>query len=80
MKSVTMLYFAQLSAQAGCAEERWETDVSSLQELFAELKQQHTWTLSLNKVRFARNDAFCAADESFDDGDVLAIMPPMSGG
>lgn len=80
MKEVTMLYFAQLSAQAGCAEQPWRTEAATLNDVYAELKQAHGWALPVNRVRFARNDDFCAGEDNFQSGDVLAIMPPMSGG
>ncbi|WP_269538213.1 MoaD/ThiS family protein [Cerasicoccus fimbriatus] len=80
MKQITLLYFAQLGAQAGRSEERLTSDAASVGSLFAELKHRYGWALPQEKVRFARNDSFCGVDEPFDDGDVLAIMPPMSGG
>ncbi|WP_309400341.1 MoaD/ThiS family protein [Cerasicoccus maritimus] len=80
MKTVTLMYFAQLGAQAGCSEEQVETGANTVAELFLELKGIHGWTLPADKVRFARNDAFCPAEAGFSEGDALAIMPPMSGG
>lgn len=80
MKEVTVIYFAQLAAQAGHAEEQRSTAAGSVAELFTELQREHAWSLPVERVRFARNDNFCPASEPFDEGDVLAIMPPMSGG
>lgn len=31
-------------------------------------------------VRIARNEAFAADDDALDDGDVLALIPPVAGG
>jgi len=31
-------------------------------------------------VRFARNEAFSTADEVFEEGDVVAVIPPVAGG
>ncbi len=80
MKQITVLYFAQFAAQAGCAEEVRKTAALNPAELFAELQQEHGWQLPLERVRFARNDAFCSMDEPLAEGDAIAIMPPMSGG
>ncbi|WP_309379899.1 MoaD/ThiS family protein [Cerasicoccus frondis] len=80
MKTVTLMYFAQLGAQAGCSEEQFKTSAQTCTELFGELKHRHGWQLPVDRVRFACNDAFCAGGDAFSDGDVLAIMPPMSGG
>lgn len=80
MKEVTVLYFAQLAAQAGCSEQPWQTEANTLGDLFDELQSAHGWQLPADRVRFARNDNFCPPSERFDAGDVLAIMPPMSGG
>ncbi len=80
MKTVTLMYFAQLGAQAGCTEEQVKSGAATVAELFTELKGIHGWTLPAEKIRFARNDSFCSAKESFNDGDAVAIMPPMSGG
>jgi len=80
VKQVTLLYFAQLASQAGCGEEQRQTEAQTLSDLFHELKPAHGWDLSIERIRFARNDAFCSASETINDGDTLAIMPPMSGG
>lgn len=80
MRTIQLLYFAQLSAQAGRSEESIETDAATVGELYTSRATQYNWSLPLERVRFARNDEFCSADEPFNAGDVIAIMPPMSGG
>jgi len=80
MKRITVLYFAQLKAQAGCAEEYLETDAESVGEVFHERRSVHGWPLPADCVRFARNEEFCRPGDPFADGDTIAIMPPMSGG
>ncbi|MGE9296190.1 MAG: MoaD/ThiS family protein [Puniceicoccales bacterium] len=80
MKRVTVLYFAQLSAQAGCAEEILETDAEQVSQIFADRTAAHGFSLPIQRVRFARNEEFCQGEDEFADGDVIAIMPPMSGG
>ncbi|MEO0794671.1 MAG: MoaD/ThiS family protein [Verrucomicrobiota bacterium] len=80
MKQIKLLYFAQLGAQAGNAEESLSTELDSLEALFDDRKTAHGWDLSVKNIRFARNDDFCSASDRFHDGDVIAFMPPMSGG
>jgi len=80
MKRIKVLYFAQLGAQAGRSEETLTTDATQVSEMFADCQAAYQWTLPVDRVRFARNEEFCQGDEALADGDVIAIMPPMSGG
>jgi molybdopterin synthase sulfur carrier subunit len=80
MKQITIIYFAQLGQQRGLTEETIATDVADISELYQHLKKQHNLSLAFSNIRVARNEEFCSADSSIDNGDTIAFMPPMSGG
>jgi molybdopterin converting factor subunit 1 len=81
MKTVRVLYFAALRDLAGVTEEALELtgDVRSVGELVLLLGQRHPG-LRLDGVRVAKNEEFSDSNAELDDGDVVALIPPVSGG
>lgn len=77
---VTVLYFGQLKEEAGTASESLEIDASTVAKLYDQLKQRHGLTMPFDNLRAARNENFCEATETVRPDDVIAFMPPMSGG
>lgn len=80
---VRVLYFAGARDLAGKGEEELELpdDVRTVGALAAWIA---TRVPSLGEratsLRWARNEAFAAMDEPLDDGDVVAVIPPVAGG
>jgi len=80
MTTFTVLYFGLLAERRGLAEERVESTASTSAELYQELDVLHGLGLSTNHFRVAVNDEFAAWDGEIKSGDVVAFLPPMSGG
>ena len=77
--SVTILYFAALREAAGVSEEQLPIP-DSLPELYAVLRERHGFKHAQNQLRVACNGAFCDWRYVPADDDVIAFIPPVSGG
>ena len=77
---ITVLYFGQLKQQAGTASETLEMDDAPVAELYRQLKKRHGLSMPFENLRAARNETFCKGTEVIRADDVIAFMPPMSGG
>ena len=81
--TVTVLYFASARDLAGTSEEKLDLpeDVATLFRLTQHLAERHPGLAgAIDRMRVARNEAFAELDECPVDGDVIAIIPPVSGG
>ena len=82
-RSITFLYFAGVREALGRAEEALvlPDDVRTVAELPAFLERAHpVLAARLGAVRFAVNEAFADPDTALVAGDVVAVIPPVSGG
>lgn len=81
--SVLVLYFAGVKESAGKSEEQLELPetVHTVAD-FASFLEARYPALSgrLGAVRFAVNEAFVDATAAVSEGDVIAVIPPVSGG
>lgn len=80
--AITVLYFAALRDLAGSSEERvvlpGPSDVTAL---LSELEQRHPSLKGrLEGVRVAINEEFRERTSALSAGDVVALIPPVSGG
>lgn len=80
--TLTILYFAALRELLGVTEERVElASLNSIGELALELARRHPrLEPHLGSVRFAINEVFVASSAPLQSGDVVALIPPVSGG
>lgn len=74
--TVTVCYFGLLAERRGLTEERVTSDATTPAALFAELGLG----VSISGLRAAVNDEFVQWDHPLNDGDTVALLPPMSGG
>jgi molybdopterin converting factor subunit 1 len=82
-KSVTLLYFAAVRDAAGVGEECVELpdDVQTVAALAAWLeKRRPAFAGRLGSVRLAVNETFAEPETCLAAGDVIALIPPVSGG
>jgi sulfur-carrier protein len=78
--AVTVLYFAALRDLADTGQEQVEiTPGMRVAELLVQLRSLHQ-RLRYEGVRCAVNEEFVRDDHPVFDGDVLALIPPVSGG
>jgi molybdopterin converting factor subunit 1 len=80
---VSVLYFAALRDLAHTAEEQVELRAlpSSVAELLRELEARHEALQGrLQAVRVAVNEEFVGLDTQLMGGEVVALIPPVSGG
>jgi sulfur-carrier protein len=83
---VKILYFAWLRARLGCAEEELALppevhDVRGLLHWLQTRGPRYGEALrDLSVVRVAVNQDYVGVDHPLDDGDEIAIFPPVTGG
>jgi molybdopterin synthase sulfur carrier subunit len=80
---ISVLYFAGLRDAIGIAEETIELPgrVRTVGELCDHLAERHRgYAERRASVRVARNEAFAGDADRLDDGDVIALIPPVAGG
>jgi len=77
-----ILFFAQLADAAGCARVEWQTaGALNGNQLWERLLREFPMLAEHRAcVRLARNGAYAVADEIFEPGDEVALIPPVSGG
>ncbi len=73
-------YFAILKDQAKTSQETVDSNASSPEELYADLKLRHRFTLGQESLKVAINDEFAAWNSALSDGDTIVFIPPVAGG
>ncbi len=79
-KTIALQYFALLQEQRGCAGETVTTAAATPQELYAELKDRHGFSLPADVLRVAVNDEFESWDVALHDNDRVVFIQPVAGG
>ena len=79
---VRVLYFAGLADAVGEREEAVELDEAGcVSDLLAHLTARHPNTAPYHLVMMvAVNEVYVERDHTLSDGDVVALIPPVSGG
>ena len=77
-----ILFFAQLKDATSCSQVEWpEVNALNGAQLWERLVRQFPKLEEhRSSVRLARNGAYAGADEVFQSGDEVALIPPVSGG
>lgn len=76
---IQVMYFASMKEAAGAASERLEWSGGTLEELMEKVSADHP-AINWSGVRIALNEEFCSEDHAVAPGDVVAFIPPVSGG
>jgi molybdopterin synthase sulfur carrier subunit len=82
-RRVRVLYFAAVRDVVGCEEEVLEppSTVGTVRDFTVWIGERHVALAPrMGSVRIARNEAFASDDDAIEDGDVLALIPPVAGG
>ena len=80
---IKVLYFAAVREIVGKDEEEVDlpASVSTIGALVAHLPSVHGGLAGrMASVRLARNETFATNDEHLEEGDVVALIPPVAGG
>ncbi|GJM11455.1 MAG: molybdopterin synthase sulfur carrier subunit [Lysobacteraceae bacterium] len=77
---VRVEYFAQFGQLSGCDNELVETDASTVSALYHQLRRRHGLPEPGPAIRAAVNDEFADWERPLCVGDVIAFLPPVSGG
>lgn len=77
---ITIKYFAALRDARGLAEESLEFEALSGAALYERLQARYGFPLPLAHIRLAVNECFVPSQTMLAPGDVVAFIPPVSGG
>lgn len=78
---VTARLFARLREQAGTGSEEVDAAGATVADVYRALRSRHPeLEADLSLIRPARNEEVAAWDDRVGDGDVVAFIPPVSGG
>ena len=77
---VTVRYFARMAEIAGCPCETIAPVPATAAALFALLDQRHRFAFGTAALRVAVNERLVGWQSPLQDGDEVALIPPVSGG
>lgn len=80
---IRVLYFAAVRELVGKDDEELDVpaSVTTIGALAAHLPSVHEILAGrMTSVRLARNETFATNDERLEEGDVVALIPPVAGG
>lgn len=79
-REITVRYFATLREEAGTEEELVLTSAATVADLYGELTERHSLSLPAGSLRVAVNHRVEDWEVTIGEGDVVAFLPPFSGG
>ncbi len=79
-RPIRLRYFALLREQRGLESEILATSAATARDLYRELAAAHGFTLAVERVGVAINDAFARWDQPLAAGDSVVFIPPVAGG
>jgi sulfur-carrier protein len=78
--NIHIQHYAELAAVVGSTDQAWCTEQTTLRGVYQELQQRYAIRFSESQIKPVRNDSFVAWEQSIESGDVIAFLPPFSGG
>ena len=79
-KNIEVSYFAMLRDQTSKSSEKRNTQAENMNDFFAEIDEEYKFEIKQNQLRVARNHEFVTWETKLEDGDIIAFIPPVSGG
>jgi molybdopterin converting factor subunit 1 len=79
-RTIHVQYYAVLREQAGRGEEVLQTSAKTPAELYAELRQRHSFGLAREQLKVAVNSEFSDWTSPLEDNDAVVFIPPVAGG
>ncbi len=80
MKNITILFFGKLKETWNTSQLKQQTTSATIQELYTELLQLTDEEPHKGSIKVAINDEFVTWNTNIKDNDVIAFLPPASGG
>ena len=80
MKKITVLFFGKLKETWKTNKTELESNCSSVDSLYSELLEKTADKPHKPSIKVAINDEFVDWDTAIKDGDIIAFLPPASGG
>jgi molybdopterin synthase sulfur carrier subunit len=80
MKNIQILFFGKLKESWNSSKKSMQTQAKNLEELYAELVSIAKEIPHKPSIKVAINEEFTDWDSEINDGDVIAFLPPASGG
>ena len=78
--NIRVLYFAALAVATGCDAEPMQTNSGDAAALFDEIAARYRLPFARHHLRIAINGVFASWDQCLNEGDEVALLPPVSGG
>jgi molybdopterin converting factor small subunit len=78
--TIQVQLFAELAEVAKQAEFNYLTSAANVSELYGELQTQFNFRFPQRALKAARNGEFTTWDQALAQSDVIAFLPPFSGG
>lgn len=79
-RKVLVQYFAVLREERGLAEEELWTSVTTVGDLYDELRARHGFGLSRDRLKLVVNEDFVDWSQPVNEGDTIVFIPPVAGG
>ena len=76
---IKVLFFAHLQEEIGKSEIELDNADMSVKKLKTDLQEKYNLS-NMDQVMVAINEEFAVDDDEIKDGDVVAFIPPVSGG
>jgi molybdopterin converting factor small subunit len=79
-KEIRIQYYAVLREERGLSSEELATEATTPRELYAVLQSRYGFSLPIERLRVAINDAFSDWDQPLREHDSVVFIPPVAGG
>lgn len=77
---IKVLFFAGMQEQAGTGEYELVTEEMAVSEIRAKIKEEFPAVTGTERAMVAINEEFTNEDDTARAGDIVAFIPPVSGG
>jgi molybdopterin converting factor subunit 1 len=80
MKNIQILFFGKLKETWNSSKTRVQTQANTVDELYTELLTTASEIPHKESIKVAINEEFSEWNSLINEGDVIALLPPASGG
>ncbi len=79
-KKIKVKYFALIGERRGIQTDDYETEAGTARQLLHEIEAGRVIPLTTNITKAIINDRFADWDDPINDGDLITLLSPFSGG